>query len=743
MVLTFLAYAALQQPVSFSAPAGTIYKLLPEISKSIGVPLKAKGLVQYDQLFIRVKDVPGDALLENIAKAARGVWTVDAENVRTLVRDPKVIRDLQKKKSATRIKGLSEYVKRVAAGKSPSFDYDEEGEKKESKPQSRQIILANVISTVGVNNFISLEPGTRVVYSSHPTAMQLPMSFKQEWIVSLLAENQRINLDRQNMLQGAQAEAGADLDEFRKSLDEETAKKYDQLIKDSFKNKKIYSLQDIAKVLVIFENGGNSVIGKIQLLTNEGKDAGSYVDYLGNDEFGTFGFEDETEEGNENEQPSNVQTQVKDDVKLDLDPKKVQEFAQLAQLMKYNNPFLGLMDEESNPETVNTQEVHRKLKELLSNPLESTPDLLLKDYVFQAFAKVDKSNLVIGLNDDSLYFIGNETLTAESIRAFCGLEEGGEGKWVVYAPEYAKENEDLAILSQAIKKFEGKKYLSLDDQAWLALNVEPGEIASCIGSMNGWPGLDMYSLMLNDSTRTFLKIYGTLSDTQKARATQDGIQFSELNQKGKDLLTKALYGAPSLIGNPFSDMSDVMESMFEFDMSKMIDSAFQQMATQDLAYLKEPTEALPNGIPARSLLKMQRTTGSGYAPLEKDSSKGGFVFSMMGLGNSGGMSEQELLSYLILQSMVPELGQDGASGSKGKFIEGEREVCKMSFQPHEKIKTGATLKSFKPGTSDKQYTLADLEAKYEARLKKMKEQMAKFGSVMQFGTSGRQQGQRP
>jgi hypothetical protein len=70
MLLSFIAAAVLQQPVTVSRNLTLLNKLVPELGKELGLELKVSGATRWESLHIRVKNVPVQELLDNVALAA-------------------------------------------------------------------------------------------------------------------------------------------------------------------------------------------------------------------------------------------------------------------------------------------------------------------------------------------------------------------------------------------------------------------------------------------------------------------------------------------------------------------------------------------------------------------------------------------------------------------------------------------------------------------------------------------------
>ncbi len=209
LVLASLALAFQSKPVTFDRPAATLTKLLPELGRTMGVPLEAATVVGSDVLLIRVSGAPRQGLLDRIAEAAHGTWKPNRQGL-ILTRDAAQHR----KRVEEYVRGEVVKLRQSIAAQTPSASFDANGARDllaKVRRQPNQSGMANyrehqrrmgqspvgnlfkrLLPLIDLASVVTQESGRRVVFSSQPNRMQLPLGPGATQAIQAFQAEQRI-----------------------------------------------------------------------------------------------------------------------------------------------------------------------------------------------------------------------------------------------------------------------------------------------------------------------------------------------------------------------------------------------------------------------------------------------------------------------------------------------------------------------------------------------------------------------
>lgn len=145
--------------MTFSAPAAPAARLLPELSKAVGIELTTDARLAKEVLLVKVKDVPRDELLARIAAVTGGEWE-SREGVYRLSLSGAT--DAKQRKAEAVVRG-----EEIRAGLTRLLKVYERV--KDIEPRGK---VETVISRLPADLLGGIGPGQRLVLSTHPTPMQ-------------------------------------------------------------------------------------------------------------------------------------------------------------------------------------------------------------------------------------------------------------------------------------------------------------------------------------------------------------------------------------------------------------------------------------------------------------------------------------------------------------------------------------------------------------------------------------------
>lgn len=186
-ILPFLVLlAGQQQSVTYTCKATRLADLLPTLSEKVGKNLKVSAALERKFAVLRFKDTPTEKVLEELALAFNAQWVqgnnilVLQANADTSDKDQKYRESVKKYLSDTPDKpwtgkdadDLVEEASKIAelSDNSPN-KWDTIRKIDQKGPQHR--VIKKLVKLIGEKTLSSLQPNTRVVYSTEPTRKQV------------------------------------------------------------------------------------------------------------------------------------------------------------------------------------------------------------------------------------------------------------------------------------------------------------------------------------------------------------------------------------------------------------------------------------------------------------------------------------------------------------------------------------------------------------------------------------------
>lgn len=159
--------------LSFSCDAEPLPIALQALSGQVHEKLKCKGYLKHDTLVVSVRNCKVSDLLARIAKVEYGKWAIDG-GIHYLISDPNALVMQEKSYYAKRALALEKVIlEEIKAGTNAKFDFNRPITPEH--PFLTSMLPAQVIQTLPISQLAEMEPGDRIVFSNHPTAMQSQM----------------------------------------------------------------------------------------------------------------------------------------------------------------------------------------------------------------------------------------------------------------------------------------------------------------------------------------------------------------------------------------------------------------------------------------------------------------------------------------------------------------------------------------------------------------------------------------
>jgi hypothetical protein len=205
-----IAPQALAQDVnaklSFRHNAASTASVLAELSKASGIRMDASVSVASDVLVVSVKDATVSDVMRQIAGALHAEWTQGSAGNYTLSRSQSMALKDVRAEQAERAAALARGIARNTAAVKAQGKFDDEAAKKLAKANQEMMdrmmspggapgtmrvtggpggdmaakspagrAITNILSQLGTSQLASMVTGNRVVFSNHPTRMQLAL----------------------------------------------------------------------------------------------------------------------------------------------------------------------------------------------------------------------------------------------------------------------------------------------------------------------------------------------------------------------------------------------------------------------------------------------------------------------------------------------------------------------------------------------------------------------------------------
>lgn len=700
-----------QSPITLQTEVAPLKTLMPKLAQATGLPLAVSPEVEWQVVYIRVKDAAPAELLRQIAKVSFGAWETTSDGRQLLKRDAAAFSRLADERRKTSLAELQEAIKET-------FD-------PKNKSGASEKALARIAQQIGLNNLAAIGETQRVVYSTNPTQVQRALggvggSFFDEMI---LEHNKSV--DKQNA-RGSQTIDDEEMKKFESQMPPEYVKMMKDM-EESMRPKRINGMP--AKIDIAFTNQ-YGVNASLKMYDGQGKELASFETSFGgeSDEEGpavsglaaTAGVAI----GSENA--------VKSAGSNDQEEKQEPDKSPVLKLTKDANEILALTYFDENGGFGGATKVSDSLKARILALGEKDPFLAAQTEVLDGYAANVKENLVVRVADHLMDYREAKQITVNAVDGELSLDKK-DGWGVSPADDFeARVNRDLLV--PALDRIKNGSEISIDDKAWLAGNEDR------LGGQNNRLMDKLFRVFRINSYmwrgRPLLKLYGLMNQAQRTAATGNGVPVSSLSNEQRRLVEQICYG-PELHVKPLGTMDDFDEEMmFTMDFEQAMKQQFELMRQDNQDYLKEPTESMPRGMPSNALLIISRKSDTAYLPVSRTQGEGMMDF----MGEMGGLTIDMLAGMMSFGTMMdqPEVQSQMPTHVKTAT----RDSLDLKLRCTDKVGYTERHRSAKASADGKMTKIADLPG-FTELLAKRKEQLKKWMPMFSMGMGMGRRGSPP
>jgi len=705
----------LDQRISYRTPAKRTSVVLQELSGITGVKLETPGSAGSEVLLISVTDVPIRELLNRIASTTSSEWQIVGETWR-LVPNVTLQRQQDAQRRQKRIDAVQKALKQLESTTRPKAPEAEDTPDGKASPAAQfpmggdgmpaSIALAQIALGLDARAIADVEPGERIVFSNFPTRMQLALP--RNWPTA-----QERLIKAQNTMAAARKEA----EDLPRTPEEKQAMEWAEQMGFMGSMKPI--TQSPAKALIAFAR--NSLWGGITITVALFDGTGKTL-FSGNTSLNVQDDEALIDMGDfELPNPRGEPTK-KPEPPIQDQPMKFSEHAEelltLISLgdtdMLNRQPSDGLKAKLLRPDTfdplsfTHSEALLEASARKKAHMVACLPDGLIG--LFRASAKVPNLPLVYL---DQLKK-GNHTIVEE--------KDG----WIVVSPKEPslsrKNRTDRVALSALLQAAESKGIPSLDDLAAYAIkNEDPMRTPAGMYYLAIMAPSAVSSGMAGIVSWDMMRFYGHTALAQRQQlASGLRLPFSGLNSAQRAILNKLSYGANARleVDRPGENKPDAGGFMV------MIQRLLPPLSKD---YRDEPTEVMPNGVPA---------AGSVSLSIESDS----FVFPVNAKGARNtrmgplGADELAAMKYFMEQPMFEQAS--GMLPSMEKLVVGSRSNLLFTFQLAPGVSMRHTLHDDQIAKNASAVAWDNLPAAFRDKIGKRIEEFKKNPLPMGLGMPG-------
>jgi len=694
-----VALAQASSPVTFQSTATTLKALMPELSKATGMNLQAARDVEWEIIYVRVKDVKPEDLLAKIATAVSGRWQKTADGAQILTKDTSGAAALAEEERKEFVKSLNEAFKFAAS---------------DTKTPAQEKVLHAIAQRVGVPTLVGIGQDRRLVFSTAPTQMQRAINLDNGQIQSLILEHNK-QVDKDAISENSQT------DEEMKQMEALLPPELVKMGKDMEAAMRPKRINDNpAKINVAFTNQYNTISVEVTMYSRQGEKLGDFSTSIGSRhrrsmrdaEMGEEDEEAETKGGQgETEKPTPDKTPV---IKFSEDA---------AQIIA-----LGTFESEGTSPAVTA-----KLKPRVLNFAKADPILTTFTEILDGYAKNSPHNIVAGVDESFYMFENPKQATVREIEEDIFGFEIKDGWSVSESYSEARVNRDLLI--EGIEMLKASDRVGIEERAWFAARED-----ALGGDYN--PVVDLVLSVFGGETfswqrKPLLKLYGSLNKAQRQSArSQNGLAVSSLSADQRRMIESVCFGADLLV-RPYGAADDMFEDegLFSFDFQSMITKQMAIMKAQR-GYLMEPTESMPTGIPNNAIIRLENEDSKVFLPV---STGGDSSFSFF--GEMGGMTSDMLASMLAMGEMM---GQAEFMGEMPKEVKrANRNTLKITLACTPEVGYVEQHREAIPSGDGKPVKLSDLGDDFNKLLAKKKEDMKRWKPMFDMGMGMGRRGSGP
>jgi hypothetical protein len=678
----FLALAAfapaaiaqdLEQKISFSGPAMPAKQLLQEISKKANYTFDTSPQTAQEVLLVRVKDVQLGELLKKVAEASGAEW-VKEEGLYRLVRGATLKQNQERADLAARGEQISKSLEAVykKLDQKPNFtqaDVDAlTKEQRDGRPAAGGGVmiggysdgspsgraLLRLLRLIPTSELASIAPGTRVVYSSNATRMQIPLRGNSRGVLNQYVNEQNMYASLFTPPPPEQPTAGG--------------------------NVRVFTVREPDPVQI------NGRIGKALLVvTRFGTEAAFSIDLKVFDESGKLlsrsnRFVTTSPSPLAAGSPSSADQALQ----LSADSKALAKILVNPQtiaggpVMTGGTMFFRVATSPTNSDTVmiggpgsEATQLTPEWRERLSNPDKYEPLAYIAGELYGAAGDAKGMNVVADLPDTVLMplarRISNGILGANQLvtvsTSELDLNVVQKDGWMIVGPKYPSEayasRIDRVALGNLLRRAVANGYSRLDDLAAYA-QKQPSRtgqfsfderLMTLISPDTGAMGIGIGTL----DRRLLLRLYATLGMTQKRTLGNEGrLDFSGMASNQLALVSSLVYDTiqgPNVLVPPPSQ--GAREDQFQEIVRAGPGGTSVQSTRNNEVLIMERTEALPNGVPRDGFLILN--VENKEAVLATRSNAGGSrIFAASDLGSHQAVQSSQNMPMLASNPQQPD-----------------------------------------------------------------------------------------
>jgi hypothetical protein len=384
-----------------------------------------------------------------------------------------------------------------------------------------------------------------------------------------------------------------------------------------------------------------------------------------------------------------------------------------------------------------TPELTPALSAAIDSPAQFDPLRFFVSDCVAAYGRKQGKPLVAYLPDTGIGLLSN--LGAGKIgilQAKAALEDAGglsfaeDSGWILVRPIHPYQartfRSDRLALQRLVSASKENLFPRLDDlAAYAAVAPQPfNEDWPVLYLLFRVPG-SMALVMQEDSPAwMFLRLYGSLTPPQRAALFEGRrLPIGTLLPNQQSLLQQIVFGPNSSLDveDPASNTQSARDEILELLEESMGPIGMGMRSQRGSDYRSEPTEALPNGLPANGYLAASVQTSPSAAP------QGGSIFSLM----MGAMTPQQLAYYTSLSEAAPMATMMDMKFDKLRLGQQTRIRLHVALGERLSVKQTLTDNSFPKNAPT--YSLENLPADFKKLLdearKKVKEMMERMGEL--------------
>ena len=607
MITSILALAMMgtaKSPVQdaqldLAVQGATLRAVGAEIGEKMGWDVVMDPSVESEVLVLRTKGQSASAVIAKISEVTGTRWIANGDQMLVQPDFDARNRELAKARMENSTK-IIEAKKKFLEGMGPQTYKDEDGEEFTFEPDNDRILIGEMIAGLTDQFLTSIGPGQRVVLSSNPTPMQRALGrFNAQritdWIKSENEGRQISEEDRLNMINDPEYQQyiqmfGGSMDQMMPKPITEAPQKVLLIVERSGRTE--YDTPRLQITLKVQGQTGNTLLSTNAMLTAGG---GSEFYYPGMSEAVEIAVESGIPiPGQETEQPEPRKPMPGDDLAMTVseDVKAIHE----ATNVDFENP-LGMKMSPKARDMMMRVDLYEPMRYEVG------------EFLFEAAEKMDKT-LVVHLPDRLIQY-GNDLPTKfgevrDRFDAY-GIEEKTDGDFWMVTPKKPgmawTTRMDRKALAGTLSEAQNRMFLSLDTLATFKYRFPDADRNSISAHRLGVFAPQMEGALMGGSSNSMIRLYGAMSVGERQALRSNGsLTLGRLSSAARGVLQEMFFGFGGSV-----ESVDIDKDLAPADPAGMMGD----MMGMGGAFLgggvqgTEPTEVMPNGLPANGIIAMK------------------------------------------------------------------------------------------------------------------------------------------